>query len=109
MSLDPTVAAALVLSAGKTLSTIGELLSRLSFGRGSDRHSESAKQVIERNFDTLCHHLGDDSVKVLVLLEDGDNRHPLEFVKALFRGPHSAKFMGEFEYRLKFLCLLGLL
>jgi hypothetical protein len=106
MSLDPTLAAALVTASG---GIIANLVERLPWGGKKDPDEGPARVTIGKVYDKLRVQLTDNCAKVLLALEDGENKAPGQLVGQIVPRPHSKKLVADFEYRLRFLCLLGLL
>lgn len=107
MLLEPVVVAAVVNAAGRLLPKVLE-----QFG---GRDPDEAKSVVEKVYPSLRKEITDTFVRVLLLLESGENQHPLQVrprLEALIDRQESnppTKLEDDLAYRLKYLCLLGLL
>lgn len=106
---DPYVAAVVVNAAGSVLST---LLGRF---RPGEKRVAAAGRVVQKIYDQLRQQITDASMRVLVLLESGENQHPEQVrdkLKELTKKQDASsvrRLESDPTYRLKFLCLLGLL
>jgi hypothetical protein len=104
--LDPTLAAAIVSAAGGVISTIIGRISRT----GDSPEQSKANQVIDKTYDKLRDEMTDNNVRVLVILESGENLAPHQaHSKILRKFDSDVEIEEDLRYRMKFLCLLGLL
>jgi hypothetical protein len=107
--LEPTVIAALVSAAGGLLGKVIE--------RGSQRDEKAAahaKEIIDKTYETLRVNFTDGCVRVLKLLESGQNQAPFQIRSKLYPSLKLApeamqNFDSEFRYRLEYLRLNGVL
>ena len=106
MTLDPRFVAAMVTAAGRGLTRLLEP----SDGREGDEEASAVETIYPK----LHEELSDNSVRVLLLLESGPSQPPalrrrLEELIERQKPRRQGKIESDLTYRLKYLCLLGLL
>jgi hypothetical protein len=112
MPLDPTLAAGIVQAAG---TVFGAVVGRVPFGSQTGEADPKAKRIASKVYDQLRVEITDNSFRVLMLMENGDNQSASQVAVRLYPdvrrplGEFSRQFDDELAYRLRFLCLLGLL
>ena len=105
--LDPTIAAAIITASGGLLDKLIELAGK------SDPNTQAVK-AIENIYDKIAQEVTSHSARTLLALEQtGSNQSTGQISKivapmALRQEPNSSPFESDPTYRLKFLCVLGL-
>jgi hypothetical protein len=105
--LDPTIAAAIVTASGGILEKILEL-------SGNSEPNKKARKVIDETYDELTKEVTTHSLRVLLALRQaGSNQAQFQIRNVVQpmsqrQEPNSPPFEEDLTYRLKFLCLLGL-
>lgn len=106
--MDPTVVAAIVTASGGVLQQVLKL-----FG-SSPSPSDHAKKVIVKTYDKIVSEITTNSLRVLIALKNsGSNQAPEQLfsvVRPMAKRQESngRPFENDLTYRLKYLCLLGL-
>lgn len=110
MSTDLTLVAGIVQAAGTVL---GAIIGRAR--TGSQDGQADASGIASKVYDQLRVAITDNCFRVLLLLENGDNQSVSDVADRLYPnarqslGGYARQFEDELAYRLRFLCLLGLL
>lgn len=105
--LDPAIAAAIVSASGGILEKVLEL-------SGRSEPNTQAKKAIAKTYEKLAQEVTTNSLRVLIVLRQaGSNQAPNQVLgvartMAKRQEPDGEAFEGDIRYRLKFLCLLGL-
>ena len=107
--LDPTIVVAIVNSSGKLLATLLKVVGK------AHAPSDQAKKVISNSYDKIAPEVTTNSIRILIALDRvGSNQMPQQvssLVKPMIdrQEPNGKQLENDVTYRLKFLCLLGLL
>lgn len=106
-----TIVAALI-GGGSALAQ--PLISRWVSGGTEKETEEKIKEAVHEKYDELKSRLSDNSIRLLHILEPGENLADFQLLEKLHVGleipdPLRRKFESEFWYRLEYLKLLGLL
>jgi hypothetical protein len=108
--MDPTVIAAIITA----IASLGTSFSERFVG-GSRQVDEKIFQIVKEHYDELRQHLTDPCVQILKKAEDGQN-HNLEVLReavypnqAFSSYQDERIFNSEFDYRLRYLQLVGVL
>lgn len=105
--LDPAIAAAVVSASGGLLEKAMEL-----WGKGDP--NEAAKRTVAGAYSKLASEITTSSLRILIVLKQvGSNQSPFQVrtqVQAIAKKqePTGSDFEEDLTYRLKFLCVLGL-
>src|SRR5438067_1727454 len=104
--MNPTVVAAMISSGTKIAVSIFEKWSGMS-------SNQKTREFLVEHYDTLRGLASDNCMRVLKRLEDGQNRSTEQLLKLLypdfasFNEGERARLQSEFDYRIFFLALAG--
>ena len=108
--MDPQIVVAIINASAKAGSSLFE-----RFWPGSKRESNDFEKAIGTLYEKLRPELTSNSVRILVAVENGENPTRRELRRQAFPDltfkarDHEDRFDSEFHYRLKTMCVLGLL
>ena len=105
--LDPTIVGAIINASGGIVGKLIELA-------GKSEPNDQAKKVVEKTYDKIASVVTTNSVRVLIALRRAGSKQSPGMVwdqvepERKRQEPNSRSFEADLEYRLRFLCLLGL-
>jgi hypothetical protein len=111
MTLDPTIAAAIVTAAGGLAKA---LLQKLLEGAGRSSPDAETRKVLSKVYEKVADAVSPNSLRALVVLQDiGAFQLPVQIAEQAKRlasrqEPDGKPFEPDITYRLRYLCLLGL-
>src|SRR4051812_42501416 len=111
MSLDPTIVVAIVNAAG---GLAGGLLQKVLARAGGTSHEDEAVKVISKVYEKVADNVSPNSLRVLVALhQSGAFQLPEQILEvaqaaATRQEPTGRPLEDDITYRLRYLCLLGL-
>ena len=105
--LDPTIVIAIINATGGIVAKLIELA-------GKSEPNDEAKKSVEKTYNKIASAVTTNSVRVLIKLREAGSKQSPGMLRAQVepmrqrQEPDTKSFENDLEYRLRFLCLLGL-